>query len=85
MTDGRALIQPSVNHQRTVRFNPYYPNFEFFHKNLRFAVFLTVENDFSSKNSKKKKILASKDQISKCQFKLTLGIAGWVFLFPLFL
>ena len=33
--------------------NPYYPNFDFFHKNLRFAVFSSVENDFSSKNSKK--------------------------------
>ena len=64
--------------------NPYYPNFEVFLKNLRFAVFSSVENDFSFKNSKKM-FLASKDQISKCQFKLTLGIAGWVFLFPLFL
>ena len=34
-------------------FNPYYPNFEFFHKNLRFGVFLSVDNYFTFKNSKK--------------------------------
>ena len=33
--------------------NPYYPNFEFFHKKLRFGVFLSVDNYFTFKNSKK--------------------------------
>ena len=33
--------------------NPYYPNFEFFHKNLRFDVFLSVDNYFTFKNLKK--------------------------------
>ena len=34
-------------------FNPYCPNFEFFHKNLRFGIFLSVDNYFTFKNSKK--------------------------------
>ena len=34
-----------------IKFNPYYPNFEFFHKNLRFGVFLSDDDSF--KNSKK--------------------------------
>ena len=52
-----CLIQSfSQSSESTIFFkiNPYYPNFEFFHKNLRFAVFSSVENDFSFKNSKKK-------------------------------
>ena len=47
------------------------------------SILKSVENDFSFKNSKEK-FLASKDQISNCQFKLSLGIAGWVFYFPYF-
>ena len=33
--------------------NPYYPNFKFFHKSLRFVVFLSVDNYFTFKNLKK--------------------------------
>ena len=50
-------------------FHPYYPNFEFFHKILRFAFFLSVDNYFTFKNSKKKKFLLSQDENTKCQFK----------------
>ena len=32
-------------------FNPYYPNFELFDKNLRFGVFLSVDKYFTFKNS----------------------------------
>ena len=35
------------------RFNPNYPNFEFFHKDLTFGVFLSVDNYFPFKNSKR--------------------------------
>ena len=50
-------------------FHPYYPNFEFFHKVLRFAFFLSVDNYFTFKNSKKKMFLLSQDENTKCQFK----------------
>ena len=33
--------------------NPYYPNFESVHKKMRFGVFLSVDNYFTFKNSKK--------------------------------
>ena len=36
-----------------IKLNPYYPNFNFFHKNLRFGVLLSVDNHFAFKNSKK--------------------------------
>ena len=36
-----------------VLLNQYYPNFELFHKNLTFGVFLSVDNYFTFKNSKK--------------------------------
>ena len=50
--DERVLVVLSM---ATVSFviNPSYPNFEFFHENLRFGVFLSVDNYFTFKNSKK--------------------------------
>ena len=60
-------------------FNPYYPNFEFFHKNLRFGVFLSADNYFTLKNSKKYVLMVPGPKYCvslKCQFKLTLGTLG---------
>ena len=41
------LMQKAMNFNDVaiVSINPYYPNFEFFHKNLRFSVFSSDEND----------------------------------------
>ena len=48
------LLSHVINVTRSkFTFDPYYPNFEFFHKNVRFGVFLSVDNYFTFKNSRK--------------------------------
>ena len=56
------------------------PTLSFFIKIWDLLSFQVLRTTSVSK-IRKKKFLPSKDQISKCQFKLTLGIARWVFLF----
>ena len=53
-----AFVSKELKEGYHDKVNPYCPNFEFFHKNLRFGVFLSVDNYFTFKNSKKYVLMA---------------------------
>ena len=44
------LVNKIFDTPSLVALNPYYPNFEFFYKNLRVGVFLSLNNYFTFKN-----------------------------------